>query len=263
MSHAQFATMVASLALHVAVFAQQPQSTPRTFGPLVTEQPTITATSVMQRAIDAVGPVSEVKFVRVQGTIDGPEGHSTIDMLSATNRPARLLIRQRLPDQKVMEIGCNGEIAWMRNPRDGSVQPLETAAVIATSAGMLPTRMMFAIADRFPHRSLGAREKYDDVLCQRLDLEDRDGMKGCAWFRVDTGQLLAIRNIDRDPTAPATEMKIESWLTVGPLTVPGKISVQRGAEITRSAFTVVAFDAIPEADFAPPQQRTTAAHTGG
>lgn len=210
------------------------------------------ATQVMQRAIDAVGPAGDARFVRVEGTVDGPDGHSTIEMLATATRPARLVIRQRLSDGRVLETGCDGEVAWMRSPRDGSVQPLECAAVLASGAGLLPTRMMFALADRFPIRTLAPRETRDGRPCDRLELEDRDGAHASAWFDVSTGRLIELRTVDRTPGAPPSVLRMEAWTAVGPLTLPTTISARRGEAITRSVFTRVSLDPIPDAAFAPP-----------
>lgn len=213
---------------------------------------TPTASQVMQRAIDAVGPAGDARFVRVEGTVDGPDGHSTIEMLATSTRPARLVIRQRLADGRALETGCDGEVAWMRSPRDGSVQPLECAAVLASGAGLLPTRMMFALADRFPIRTLAPRETREGRPCDRLELEDRDGARASAWFDVATGRLIEIRTPDRAPGSPPNVLRVEAWTTVGALTLPTTISARKGDAVTRSVFTRVSLDPIADAAFAPP-----------
>ena len=114
------------------------------------------------------------------------------------------------------------------SPRDDTVQPLECSAVIATSAGLLPTRMMFALADRFPIRSMGPREMRDGKACERLELEDRDGARASAWFDAASGRLLEIRTQDRKPGAPPSILRIEAWTTVGQLTLPTTISARKG-----------------------------------
>ena len=219
-----------------------------------TEASARSASQVMQRAVDAVGPASSVKFVRAEGTIEGPDGRSTIELLSSTAKPTRLIIRQRLADGRLLETGCNGELAWMRGPRDETVQLIECSAVIATGAGLLPTRMMFALADRFPIRSMGPREMRDGKACERLELEDRDGAHASAWFDAASGRLLEIRTQDRKPGAPPSILRIEAWTTVGQLTLPTTISARKGDAVTRSTFTRISVDPIPDADFAPPKE---------
>ena len=65
--------------------------------------------------------------------------------------------------------------------RDGVLE-LEPAAVVATCAPLVPSLMVMAVADRFPTRTLGPAETLDGVACRRVDLEDRDGLPGAAWF---------------------------------------------------------------------------------
>lgn len=227
-----------------------------------TEASRRSASQVMQRAVDAVGPAGSVRFVRAEGTIEGPDGRSTIELLSSTAKPTRLIIRQRLADGRLLETGCNGDVAWMRGPRDDTVQSLECAAVIATGAALLPTRMMFALADRFPIRSMGPREMRDGRACERLELEDRDGARASAWFDAASGRLLEIRTLDRKPGAAPSILRIEAWTTVGQLNLPTTISARKGDAVTRSTFTHISLDPIPDDAFAPPKALVRPADPG-
>ncbi len=241
---------LAAAAGAVAVAAAEPPPTE----PPVAANTETTSQSVWQRAIHATGPVHEARFLRVEGRITSNEGTTRIQFLSSLVRPRRLVIRQTLPDLRVMEMGCHGDLGWLRSPIDGTVKPMEATAVVAASAGLIPTNMMFALADRFPHRQLGPIEMDHGVPCRRLELEDRDGIKGSAWFDERTGQLRRLRTLDRDPLKPATELSIDAWKTLGTLSVPCIITIQTGNQVTRSEMTSISLEPIPDSEFAPPKE---------
>lgn len=209
----------------------------------------------VRRAVEAVGPVSEVASLRAEGEVR-VEGHPDrtvkFELLSIAGTPRRLLLRQRLPDGRSMEMGCQGETGWLRRPGESKAMPLEAAAVTASTAGLLPSRMMLAVADRFPHRAAAASGSFQGRPCLRLDVEDRDGVTGRLWFDASDGRLAGIETDARDAARPESRMVIEAWGPAGPLRVPTRLRVTRGDETIVTEFACVRVDPIPETTFEPP-----------
>ena len=213
--------------------------------------------AIMQRALAAVGPVADVSSLRAEGEVrvpDHPERTVRFELLSIAGSPRRLLLRQRLPDGRQMEMGCQGEVGWMRRPGDDRAMPIEPVAVSATVAGLLPSRMVLSVADRFPHRQSAPAGAFEGRTCLRLDAEDRDGVKGRLWFDADSGRLAGIETEAKDAARPASRLVFEAWGAAGPLTVPTRLRMQRGDETLITEFRAISVEPIPEAAFAPPAE---------
>ena len=209
------------------------------------------ATQLFDRAIAAVGPVERAPFLRATGTIETGGERSELEVLWSARAPRRAVVRERLADGGVNETGSDGVRGWMRVAGREGVREIEPAVVIATCAPLVPSLMVMAVADRFPTRTLGPVETLDGVACRRVDLEDRDGLPGAAWFDVASGRLHAFRTQASRAVAPVTTT-IAAWMQAGPLTVPSRL-VSRGAgPAVRTAFTRVETDAIADAAFRTP-----------
>lgn len=203
------------------------------------------------KAITLVGPVDRVPFLRCEGSIETERGTSTLEVLWSARAPRRLIVRERLPDGSIAESGCDGTRGWMRVPGRAAPLEVEPAAVLAGNAGIVPPLMLLALADRFPQRKPGTDETIGGVACRRLEMEDRDGVPGVAWFDAATGRLRAFR-VQARRSQPATITTITAWTTVGPLLVPSAFESIRDGATTRVRFT--RFDTEPRdpAAFAPP-----------
>jgi len=212
---------------------------------------------IMQRALAAVGPVADVSSLRAEGEVrvqDHPERTVRFELLSIAGSPRRLLLRQRLPDGRDMEMGCQGDVGWMRRPGDARATPIEPVAVSATVAGLLPSRMVLAVADRFPHRKSAPAGTFDGRNCLRLDVEDRDGVKGRIWFDVASGRIAGIETDAKDAAQPASRLVFEAWGPAGALTVPVRLRMQRGDETLVTEFRTISVEPIPETAFDPPPE---------
>ena len=217
--------------------------------PRATESPT--ASSYFDRAIAAVGPVDRAPFLRAIGTIETDGTRSELEVLWSARTPRRAVVRERLADGGVNETGSDGERGWMRVAAREGVREIEPAAVIATCAPLVPSLMVMAVADRFPTRTIGPDETLDGVKCRRIDLEDRDGLPGAAWFEASTGRLRAFRTQATRAAAPVTTT-IETWMQAGPLTVPSRLVSRAPGSTVRTIFTRVETDAIADAAFRSP-----------
>jgi len=214
-----------------------------------------TADALFERAITAVGAIERVPCVRASGTIETGGARSELEVLWNARAPRRAVVRERLADGGVNETGSDGERGWMRVAGREGVREIEPAAVIATCAPLVPSLMVIAVADRFPTRALGPDETLDGVACRRVDLEDRDGLPGTAWFETSSGRLHAFRTRGSRASDPVTTT-IEAWMPAGPLTVPARL-VSRGTGPTvRTTFTRVEIDALPDAAFRCPLPAT-------
>ncbi len=235
-----------ALALLATMLAGSPADAPRT-----------DAAATVQRALEAVGPVSEVSSLRAEGEVR-VEGHPDrtvrFELLSVAGSPRRLRLRQRLADGRSMEMGCLGETGWMRRPGDATAMPLEAVAVSTVTSPLLPSRMVLSIADRFPHRSPGPDDSFEGRPCRRLDVEDRDGVKGRLWFDAATGRLAGIETDAKPPANDASRLVIEAWGPAGPLTVPVRLRLRRGDETVVTEFRSLSVDPLPEAAFEPPSE---------
>ena len=210
-----------------------------------------TADRLFERAIAAVGAIDRVPCVRASGTIETGGTKSELEVLWNARAPRRAVVRERLADGGVNETGSDGERGWMRVAGRDGLREIEPAAVIATCAPLVPSLMVIAVADRFPTRTLGPAETVDGVACRRVDLEDRDGLPGAAWFETASGRLHAFRTRASRASDPVTTT-IEAWTQAGPLTVPARL-VSRGTGPTvRTTFTRVEIDALPDAAFRCP-----------
>lgn len=202
-------------------------------------------------AIAAVGPIERAPFVQASGSIETGGERSELEVLWSARAPRRVLVRERLADGGVNETGCDGARGWMRVAGRDGVRELEPAAVVATCAPLVPSLMIMAVADRFPSRSLGPTETIDGVACRRVDLEDRDGLPGAAWFDVANGRLRAFRTRASRATDPVTTT-IEAWTQAGLLTVPARLVSRGTGPAVRTTFTRVDTAAIPDAAFRAP-----------
>ena len=215
------------------------------------------ASAIVRRAVEAVGPVSEVTSLRAEGEVRS-EGHADrtvrFEMLSVTGAPRRLLLRQRLADGRAMEMGCRGDTGWMRRPGASAAAPLDAVAVSTATASLLPSRMVLAVADRFPHRTVGTVAPFEGRPCRCVEVEDRDGVKGRLWFDESNGRLAGIETDAKDALRPASRLVIEAWGPAGPLTVPTRLRMRNGDETIVTEFTRVSVDPIPEAAFDPPAE---------
>lgn len=213
--------------------------------------PAQAANTFFDRAIAAVGPVERAPFLQATGTIETGGERSELEVLWSARAPRRTVVRERLADGGVNETGSDGVRGWMRVAGRAGVREIEPAVVIATCAPLVPSLMVMAVADRFPTRTLGPVETLDGVACRRVDLEDRDGLPGAAWFDVANGRLSVFRTQASRAAAPVTTT-IEAWMQAGPLTVPSRL-VSRGAgPAVRITFTRVETDAIADAAFRTP-----------
>lgn len=230
--------LVAALALQSAPSATAPRADP-------------TPAELFDRAVQAVGPVAQVPFLRAEGTLSNERGTSSLEVLWCARAPRRLLVRERSADGALNETGCDGTRGWMRLAgREGALE-VEPAAVIAGNAGLVPPLLVLALADRFPHRTLGPEETLEGVACRRLELEDRDGVPGAAWFEAKTGRLHAFR-VQARRDQPAMTTTISEWTTVGPLTVPSALRSVRDTRTTTVRFTRFMTDPIDDAAFKGP-----------
>lgn len=203
------------------------------------------------RAVEAVGPVAQVPFLRVEGTLVNERGTSSLEVLWCARAPRRLLVRERSADGALNETGCDGTRGWMRLAgREGTLE-VEPAAVIAGNAGLVPPLLVLALADRFPHRTLGPEETLEGVPCRRLDLEDRDGVPGAAWFETSTGRLRAFR-VQARRDQPSMTTTILEWTSVGPLTVPTALRSVRDGRTSTVRFTRFATEPLADTAFTPP-----------
>jgi hypothetical protein len=203
------------------------------------------------RAIALVGPVDKVPFLRCEGTIETERGTSTLEVLWSARSPRRLIVRERLPDGAIAESGCDGTRGWMRVPGRSASLDVEPAAVLAGNAGIVPPLMILALADRFPQRTPGADETIGGVTCRRLEMEDRDGVPGVAWFDAASGRLRAFR-VQARRSQPAMTTTITAWTGVGPLLVPSAFESTRDGAVTRVRFTRFDTGPIDPAAFAAP-----------
>ena len=153
-----------------------------------------------------------------------------------------------------MESGTDGDLAWLRSPIDGSWRLLDRRGVLTASVGVLPYRMMIAIFDRFPNRKLGPLEMKDGVMCQRVDMKDREGLEAAAWIEESSGKLRVLQTSEAATSGVPTVMTIEAWTKVGELDIPRRISIRRGESLTTSDFTTISGDPIDAALFAPPTE---------
>jgi hypothetical protein len=233
----------------VALFASLLLATPPQ--PPATPEPD----AIMQRALAAVGPAQDVSSLRTEGEVR-VEGHPDrtvrFELLSIAGSPRRLLLRQRLPDGRDMGMGCQGDVGWMRRPGDARATPIEPVAVSATVAGLLPSRMVLAVADRFPHRKSAPAGTFEGRNCLRLDVEDRDGVRGRIWFDAVSGRIAGIETDAKDAAQPASRLVFEAWGPAGALTVPVRLRMQRGDETLVTEFRTISVEPIPEAAFDPP-----------
>ncbi len=213
--------------------------------------------ALMRRALEAVGPVSEVTSLRADGEVrvEGhPERTVRFELLSIAGSPRRLLLRQRLADGRSMEMGCLGEVGWLRRPGDSTAMPLEAVAVSATTSALLPSRMVLSVADRFPHRTPAPSGTFEGRVCDRLEVEDRDGVKGSLWFDPTSGRLTGIETQAKDASRPASRTVIEAWGPAGPLTVPVRLRMRRGDETVVTEFTSVSVEPLADKAFEPPPE---------
>ena len=213
--------------------------------------------ALVRRALEAVGPVSEVTSLRADGEVrvEGhPERTVRFELLSIAGSPRRLLLRQRLADGRSMEMGCLGEVGWLRRPGDSTAMPLEAVAVSATTSALLPSRMVLSVADRFPHRTPAPSGTFEGRVCDRLEVEDRDGVKGSLWFDPTSGRLTGIETQAKDASRPASRTVIEAWGPAGPLTVPVRLRMRRGDETVVTEFTSVSVEPLADKAFEPPPE---------
>jgi hypothetical protein len=214
--------------------------------------PPTTPHQVMQRAIDAVGPLEAAPHLRAQGTVDTRGDRTEFELLAIAGAPRRILLRQRLADGRLMEMGCDGETGWMRPPSGGPPVAMEPAAISTVASALLPNRMMLAIADSFPIRSMGPIEAVPGgtAACQRLELEDRDGARGQAWFDLETGHLRLLRV---GSGASQESLTVAAWRRSGSLEMPAWLVTRRGDETVTTRFTAIELDPIPPERFAAPK----------
>lgn len=247
-----FALLAAALAQAPAPqVTPTPASTPDA-STTAAEAPTDpTPSQLFARAVEAVGPLKSTPFLRAEGVVETPEGRSDVTILWSARPPRRIVLRERLSDGRVAEWGCDATRGWMRVP--GRLAPLEveTAAVLAVRAAFVPSNMVMALADRFPIRTSATPETLDGVRCTRVALEDRDGLPGVAWFECDTGRLRAFQTQPSRTEAPSVTT-IQAWTKVGPLTLPSSLVSRTSDRVTRTTFTHLSTNAIPDADFTPP-----------
>lgn len=230
-----------------------PQAAPAPTEPRPPSQaaPAPTASGLFDTAIAAVGPVDRVACLRATGTIDSGGARSELEVLWNARAPRRVVVRERLADGGLNETGCDGARGWMRVAGRDGVLELEPAAVVATCAPLVPSLMVMAVADRFPTRTLGPSETLDGVACRRVDLEDRDGLPGAAWFEASSGRLRAFRTQASRASAPVTTT-IEAWTQAGPLLVPARLVSRSAGSTVRTTFARVDSDALPDAVFRSP-----------
>lgn len=213
-----------------------------------------TPAQLFRRAIEAVGPISQAPCLRAEGVIESDQARSDVTLLWNAKAPRRIVVRERLHDGRLVEWGCNGERGWMRVPGRETTVDVEPAAVLATKAALVPSVMVMALADRFTVRTGSAPDVLDGVRCRRVDLEDRDGLPGAAWFDADTGRLRAFRTqAARDETPTLTT--IEAWAAAGPLQVPAKLVSRTGDRTVRTTFARLSTDPLPDELFAPSTPR--------
>lgn len=203
------------------------------------------------QAITLVGPSEKVPFLRCEGTIETERGTSTLEVLWSARTPRRLIVRERMPDGSIAESGCDGTRGWMRVPGRTETLDVEPAAILAGNAGIVPPLMLLALADRFVERKPGPDETVGGVACRRLDMEDRDGVPGVAWFEASTGRLRAFR-VQSRRSQPAMTTTITAWSTVGPLLVPSAFESIRDGKTTRVSFARFDTTPIDPSAFAPP-----------
>ncbi len=208
--------------------------------------------ALVQRAIDVVGGQKEIQFLRIEGVVSSPQGITHIQILAKGAGPEKFRVIQKLPGGQSMESGTDGELAWLRSPLDGTWRLLDRRGVLTAAVGVLPNRMMVAIFERFPNRKLGPLEKKDGVMCQRIDMKDREGLEAAAWIEESTGKLRVLQTSEGAATFVPTMMTIEAWTKVGDLDIPRRISIRRGESLTTSDFTLISGDPIDAALFAPP-----------
>jgi hypothetical protein len=218
--------------------------------PTVAAEPAA-APDLFAQAITRVGPSDKVPFLRCEGSIETEGGTSTLEVLWSARTPRRLIVRERMPYGLVAESGCDGTRGWMRVPGRAETLDVEPAAILAGNAGIVPPLMLLALADRFVERTPGPDETVGGVACRRLDLEDRDGVPGAAWFEASTGRLRAFR-VQSRRSQPAMTTTITAWSTVGPLLVPSAFDSIRDGRTTRVRFTRFDTAPIDPTAFAPP-----------
>lgn len=210
-----------------------------------------TPSAIFQRAIACVGPVDRVASLRAEGSIETAGQTRALRILWRARTPRGLLVRETSPSGAISESGCNGARGWMRVAGRDTVLDVEPAAVMAANAGMVPPLMVMALADRSLQRTLGPVETLDGVACRRLDLEDRDGLPGAAWFEESTGRLRAFRSQPRR-SEPARTTTITAWTAVGALSVPSAYRIEHAGQVTVVRFSRISEEPIPEEDFRPP-----------
>ena len=219
---------------------------------VATPPTTATPHQVIQRAIDAVGPLEAAPNLRAVGSVDDARGGRTeFELLAIAGTPRRILLRQKTADGRTLEMGCNGETGWMRPPAGGPPVEMEPAAISTVTSALLPNRMMLAIADRFPVRRMGPVEEVPGgtAACQRLELEDRDGTRGQAWFDLETGHLRLLRT---GTGASQESLSVAAWRRTGQLEMPIWLVTRRGDETVTTRFTTIELEPIPPERFAPP-----------
>lgn len=246
--------MILAALLAASAFAGPPSAAPAPDAPTA---PTTTAaradeaSRLFDRAIAAVGPVERVPCMRATGTIDADGRRSELEVLWSARPPRRVLVRERLADGGLNETGTDGARGWMRLAGREGVREIEPAAVLATCAPLVPALMVMAVADRFPIRACGPEEALEGVPCRRVDLEDRDGVPGAAWFERDTGRLRAFRT-QANRAAPTVTTTIEAWIGAGPLTVPSRLVSRSAGAVVRTAFERVQVDPVADGAFRAP-----------
>ena len=232
--------------IHPPATGTSPQTSPQV------DQPTVSA--VVRRAIDVVGGQKEIQSLRIEGVVSSPQGITHIQMLVQGSGPEKFRVTQKLPGGQSMESGTDGEVAWLRSPIDGSWRLLDRRGVLSASVGVLPYRMMVAIFERFPTRTLGPLEMKDGVMCRRIDMKDREELEAKAWLEESSGKLRVLQTSEAATTGVPTVMTIEAWTKVGDLDIPRRISIRRGEALTTSDFTTISSDPIDAALFAPPAE---------
>ena len=245
----------------VALATEPPApATPPPTAPATAAQPTPpiasdpTPAQLFQRAIACVGPIEQAPCLRAEGVIETAGGRSDITLLWNARAPRRIVVRERLSDGRVAEWGASGERGWMRAPGREAPIEVEPAAVLASKAALVPSLMVLALADRFPHRTSAAIETIEGVRCHRVDLEDRDGLPGAAWFDTGTGRLRAFQTRGSRNETPTTTT-IEAWTSAGALQVPSRLVCRSGTSEVRTTFSRLSVEPIADEAFAPPVAR--------
>lgn len=213
------------------------------------------ARRVLDRAVEAMGgreARDAIRSSRARSRLALGETVTTLRLL--TMKPGRFLARQEIRGLGEMEVGCDGEVGWRKDPPDGLLTPLPPAE----AADYARRWDLQALIRELDLRASSAHhledDRWEETPCSVLELVvDERPMR--VYYAESDGLPRMIEISEGDRRRSIRRVVIEAWSEPGaahPVRWVRALRIEQPRLDIEVDYEFVSFDDVSESTFIPP-----------